>query len=332
MIAPACQHTTTKRFGRDRNGNQRFRCLLCGKTWLEPRVKPIGDMRIDQDTAVKALEMLLEGASLRSTERLSSLAHATVLRLLELAGTRAQYYWLTAMRSLPARNVEADEIWGFVGCKEKTRLRQHRRGDCGDAYTFLVIERDSKLILAWHVGRREPEDTRWFSDKLRIATSGRFQLTTDGFKPYVAAIVESFSGKIDFAQLVKIYGKPRGVAASPDTRYSPAEISGIRKRERCGHPDMDQVCTSHVERGNLSIRMGVRRMTRLTNAFSKKWENHEAALALWFLYYNFCRPHATLSKAPEGQKGQPKTPAMAAGLADHVWSLTELLTQLATHS
>ncbi len=192
--------------------------------------------------------------------------------------------------------------------------------DCGDAYTFLAIERDTKLILAWHVGRREPEDTAWFSEKLRIATTGRFQLSTDGFKPYCTAIPEAFSGNIDFAQLVKIYGRPRDAKA--ETRYSPAEISGIRKHEMWGHPDMDQVCTSHVERGNLSIRMGVRRMTRLTNAFSKKWENHEAHLAIWFLYYNFCRVHATLRT----------TPAVAAGLTDHVWSISELLTVLATQS
>ena len=320
MIAPSCQHDQSKRYGHDRKGNQRFRCILCGKTWLEPRVKPIGDMRIDHDKALHCLEMLLEGVSLRSAERLTGLAHNTVLRLLELVGTRAQYYWLTAMRGLPASNVQADECWGFVAMKEKTRLQKHRSGDCGDAYTFLAIERDTKLILAWHVGRRDPQDTAWFSEKLRAATSSRFQLTTDGFKPYCTAIPEAFRGQIDFAQLVKIYGKPQGATA--ETRYSPAEISGIKKREMWGHPNMDAVCTSHVERSNLSVRMGVRRMTRLTNAFSKKWENHEAHLAIWFLYYNFCRRHATLKA----------TPAMAAGLADHVWSLAELLNQLATQS
>jgi IS1 family transposase len=230
---------------------------------------------------------------------------------------------------LPASHVEADEVWGFVGCKEKTRLKKHLGGDCGDAYTFLAIERDTKLILAWHVGRREPEDTAWFAEKLRVATSGRFQLTTDGFKPYCTAIPGAFSGHIDFARLVKIYGKPRG--ANADTRYSPADITGIKKRAAWGNPDMSQVCTSHVERSNLSIRMGVRRMTRLTNAFSKKWENHEYMLALWFLHYNYCRSHATLPKAPKGQKGHPTTPAMEAGLTDRVWSLAELLGTLATH-
>ena len=332
MIAPipsTCQHEQTKRFGHDRKGSQRFRCLLCGKTWLEPRVRPIGDMRIDPEKALQCLEMLLEGVSLRSAERLTGLAHGTVLRLLELAGIRAQYYWLTAMRNLPASDVQADEVFGFVAMKEKTRLRKHCSKDCGDAYCFLAIERDTKLILTWHVGRREPEDTQWFAEKLRTATSGRFQLSTDGFKPYCTAIPEAFSGNIDFAQLIKIYGKPRGATA--DTRYSPAEITGIRKKNRWGNPDMSKVCTSHIERSNLSLRMGVRRMTRLTNAFSKKWENHEAHLALWFLHYNFCRIHATLSKGQNGEKGQPTTPAMAAGLTDHVWSLAELLTQLATH-
>lgn len=179
------------------------------------------------------------------------------------------------------------------------------------------MECDSKLILAWHVGKREPEDTAWFSEKLRAATTGRFQLSTDGFKPYCTAIPEAFGGNIDFAQLIKRYGKQ---PESGNGRYSPPAIIGIRKREMWGRPNMDAVCTSHVERGNLSIRMGIRRMTRLTNAFSKKWENHEAHLAIWLLFYNFCKVHGTLKS----------TPAMAAGLTDHVWSISELLIELAT--
>lgn len=286
-------------------------------------------MRIDHEKAVQALGMLLEGVSIRATVRLTGVAKGTILRLLELVGTRAQYYWTMAMRNLPASHVQADECWGFVYAKEKTCVKKHLSPDCGDAWTYIALERDAKLVLAWHVGRRDPRDAQWFSEKLRVATSGRFQLTTDGFKPYCTAIPEAFSGNIDFAQLIKIYGKPRGQNA--ETRYSPAEITGIRKREMWGHPDMGQVSTSFVERKNLSMRMGVRRMTRLTNAFSKKWENHEAHLALWFLYYNFCRPHTTLSKGKDDQPRMPRTPAMVAGLADHVWSLVELLDQLATH-
>jgi IS1 family transposase len=288
-------------------------------------------MRIDPKKALQVIEMLMEGVSIRSAVRLTGIAKGTILRLLELVGDRAQYYWTMAMKNLPAANVQVDETWGFVYAKEKTCLRKHLGTDCGDAYTFLAIERDSKLILAWHVGRRDPQDTAWFSEKLRNNTMGRFQLTTDGFKPYCTAIPEAFMGKIDFAQLIKTYGKPTGERKA-EARYSPAEITGIRKREMWGNPDMNAVSTSHIERQNLNIRMGVRRMTRLTNAFSKKWENHEAHLALWFLYYNFCRPHATLSKGEKkGERGTPKTPGMEAGLTDHVWSLEELLNTLATH-
>jgi IS1 family transposase len=151
--------------------------------------------------------MLLEGVSIRSTVRLTGVSRGAILRLLELVGHRSQYYWTVAMRSLPASNVQADETWGFVFCKEKTAVRKHLGPECGDAYTFLAIERDTKLVLAYHVGRRDPQDTAWFAEKLRVATAGRFQLTTDGFKPYCTAIPEAFSGNIDFAQLVKIYGK-----------------------------------------------------------------------------------------------------------------------------
>ena len=210
MIATSCQHNQTKKFGRDRNGNQRFRCVLCGKTWIEDRVRPIGDMRIDFDKAVQVLEMLLEGVSIRSTVRVTGIAKGTILRLLELVGTRAQYYWLMRMRDLPAENVQADEVWGYVYAKEKTCLRKHLGPDCGDAYCFVGLERDTKMVLAWHVGKREPEDTLWFSEKLRRGTAGRFQLSTDGFKPYCTAIPEAFQGHIDFAQLIKIYGKVKG--------------------------------------------------------------------------------------------------------------------------
>jgi IS1 family transposase len=272
--------------------------------------------------------MLLEGVSIRSTVRLTHVAKGTILSLLEVVGQRAQRFWTLAMRNMPASNVEVDEVWGYVYAKEKTCVEKRIGPCCGDAYTFFAIERDTKLILTWHLGRRDQTDTIVFADKLRTATSGRFQLTTDGFQPYARVIPEAFSGNVDFAQLIKQYGKPKDTKA--ETRYSPAAITGIRKIEVWGRPDMNQACTSHIERSNLSVRMGVRRMTRLTNAFSKKWENHEYHLALYFLYYNFCRAHMTLSKATDDSKGRPTTPAMAAGLTDHVWTLAELLNQLAT--
>jgi IS1 family transposase len=275
-------------------------------------------MRIDEAKALQVLKMLLEGVSIRSTVRLTHVAKGTILNLLELVGRRAMTYWQTKMQNLPAANVECDEVWGFIGCKEKTRLTRKYSEEYGDVYTFTGIERTTKLLLAWHAGRRTPTDTVLFSEKLRYATAGRVQLTTDGYAPYKIAMPDAFHGQVDFTQLVKIYGKQADGTAG---RYSPAEITNIRKHVVCGHPDEELACTSHIERHNLSIRMAVRRMTRLTNAFSKKRENHEYHLALYFLYYNFCRKHMTLKE----------TPAMAAGLTDHAWTLAELLNQLATH-
>lgn len=270
------------------------------------------------DKGVVALKMLLDGSSIRAIERIVGINRNTILRLLELVGERCYYYWVTCMKSLPAENVQCDEVWGFVYAKAKTCQRKDLKGDVGDAYCFLGIQRDTKLVLAWHVGRRQPEDTAWFTDKLRQGTSGRFQVSTDGFKPYCTALPESFHGNIDFAQLVKIYGKQQ---KGTEGRYSPLEITGIRKREMWGKPEMDAVCTRHVERQNLNIRMGGRRMTRLTNAFNKKRENHEYHLAFYLLWYNYCRAHMTLKT----------TPAVKAKLTDHIWTLEELLETLATH-
>jgi len=317
VIVSACKHDTFKKHGHDRHGNQRFRCLLCGTTWIPAQPKPFGDMRIDKTKAVLALRMLLEGNSIRSVERLTGIHRDTILGLLEVLGKRALRYWETKMQNLPAMDVECDETWGFVGCKEKTRLRKHYGEGYGDCYTFLAIERTNKLILAWHVGRRTPLDTVQFADKLRLALAGRCQITTDGYKPYTTIIPEVFGGQIDFAQLIKIYGNQ---GKETEGRYSPGEIIDLKMHSVCGYPLPHLVCTSHIERQNLSIRMAVRRMTRLTNAHSKKWANHEYHLALYFLYYNFCRVHMTLKT----------TPAVNAGLTDQTWSLEKLLIELAT--
>lgn len=183
--------------------------------------------------------------------------------------------------------------------------------DRGDAYCFVAIERTSKLILAWHLGRRTAEDTEAFTEKLDYATTGRFQLTTDGFAAYPDAVPYSLGTRVDFAQLVKVYAAPR----DPDERYSPASVVNAVPVPRWGDPDPQSICTSHVERQNLTMRMQLRRLTRLTNAFSKKWENLKAALAVYFTHYNFVRVHSTLRI----------TPGMQAGLSDHVWSWGELL-------
>ncbi len=319
MIAPACTHEGTKRHGRDRHGNQRLRCKLCGKTWVESR-RLLGDMRIPLDRAVFCLRLLLEGNSIRSVERLTYTHRDTIMKLVVLVGERCQAFMEKAIHKTPVNDVQADEIWGFVGCKKKTADRLGYGEEVGDAYCYTAIERDTKVLLTWHLGKRTPNSTHEFARKLKNATSGRFQLTTDGYGPYREAMILALGGRLDFAQLQKVYAAVKGNAAS--VRYSPGDIIDTKIQVVSGHPDDSRICTSHAERHNLTIRTQVRRMTRLTNAFSKKWENHEAALALFFAYYNFCRVHGTLKS----------TPAVAAGLTDHTWSVKELLERIATHS
>jgi transposase-like protein/IS1 family transposase len=305
-----------KRNGKDRKGNQRFQCLACKKTFIEPYEKPLDDMRLSLEKALMVLRLLVEGNSIRSSERISGVEKKTILSLLLLVGQKCERLFDERIKNISVKHVQCDEIWGFVSMKEKTKKRQGRNdeNDLGDAYCFVAMEQNTKLILAWHLGRRSAADTVIFTEKLADATANHnFQISTDGFTPYRDAVVYSLGAKkVDFAQLIKQYGKP----VDDDHRYSPAEVIGVNKLAIYGEPDMDAVCTSHIERQNLTIRMGMRRMTRLTNAFSKKWFNLRAAYSLHFTFYNFCRIHKTLRV----------TPAMEAGLTDHVWSLEELLT------
>lgn len=312
MQCPACQ-TEARRFGKDRNGNQRFQCQACRKTFSDRPARPLGEMRLPLDKAVMVIKLLTEGCSVRSTVRLSGVAKATVLALLAVVGEKCADLMAQRFVGLPVNDVQVDEVWGFVGMKEKTKkLKSIESDDLGDAYCFVGIERTSKLIMAWHLGKRGSLDTHEFMDNLNKATTGRFQLTTDGWRSYPEAVTLQLDREVDFAQLVKQFGKEPG----PTGRYSPPEVVGVESYCCTGTPDPKRVCTSHVERQNLTIRMQTRRMTRLTNAFSKKWANHWAALAIHFAQYNFCRVHGTLKQ----------TPAMAAGLTDHPWSILELLT------
>jgi IS1 family transposase len=204
-----------------------------------------------------------------------------------------------------------DEIWGFVGKKEGHKSDDDG-AELGDAYCFIGMERSTKLVLAYHLGKRTAKATDAFIGKLAYATSrDRCQLTSDGFKPYVTAVKLILRDRVDFAQLVKVYGAPR----DGEQRYSPAEVVDSVPCEIMGRPVRDRICTSHIERQNLSVRMGMRRMTRLTNGFSKKWKNLQAAYSLWFAYYNFCRIHKTLRV----------TPAMESGLAKSPWAINQLL-------
>ncbi len=312
MTCHSCR-STCKRFGRHRNGLQRFRCKQCNKTYTEEHERPLDEMRLPLDKAVNVLQLLLEGTSVRSAERITGVYRNTILRLLILAGDRCNRLMSERISKVPVEDVQVDEIWGFVFKKEGHKWNHEKDVyEIGDAYCFVGIERNTKLVLAYHLGKRDPESTVRFIAKLGHATSNeRYQLTSDGFRPYIPAVRMLLSSRVHFAQLVKVYATSR----DGEQKYSPGEVVDAIPMKILGNPDSDRICTSHVERANLSIRMGMRRMTRLTNGFSKKWANLEAAYALWFAYYNFCRRHQTLRV----------TPAMESGLTDHIWTLEELI-------
>lgn len=311
MVCHNCQ-TEAKKHGTSRQGIQRFRCRACNKTFIEPQTKPLDTMRLPVEKAISVLCLLVEGCSVRSIERVTGVHRDTILDLLVLVGARCERFLESRIRNVAVKDVQADEIWGFVAMKEKTKKAKDIEDDnIGDAYCFIAIERETKLVLAWHLGRRSAEDTMAFTEKLNDATQGRFQLTTDGFKAYMYAVSYSLGTRVDFAQLVKVYAGSR----EGEQRYSPAEVQGTIRQIQIGDPAYHRICTSHIERQNLNVRMAMRRMTRLTNGFSRKWENLKAAYALYFAYYNFCRVHSTLRV----------TPAMESGLTNHVWSIAELL-------
>jgi IS1 family transposase len=260
-----------------------------------------------------ALQLLLEGTSVRSAERITGAHRDTILDLMVRAGERCERFLEDRIQNVAVRDVQADEIWAYVKMKEKEKVRRDIEDDrLGDAYTFVGIERHTKLVLCWHLGRRSYDDTFAFTEKLYRATGTHWQLTTDGFKAYQNAVIHSLGARdVDFAQLVKVYAHP----SADDHTYSPPTVINSVPVEIYGNPDPDRICTSHVERSNLTMRMQMRRFTRLTNGFSKKWENLKAMLALFFAYYNFGRIHSTIRV----------TPAMEAGLTDHIWELKELL-------
>lgn len=302
------------RFGKHRNGLQRFRCAQCRKTFTEDHTRLFGSMTVPEDKALLAIQLLIEGTSIRSTERITQLHRDTILRLLVLAGERCVSLMDHKMRNLQCKRIQADEIWSFIGKKQR-HVRVEDADELGDAWIFVAIDAESKLIPAYAVGRRDRETTYRFLANLRdrIAEEHRFQITTDGFHFYRRGVEDVFAGQADFAQLIKLYGDHGQHDAAG--RYSPAPMIETIIKIRDGRPDLRHISTSYVERQNLTIRMAIRRFTRLTNAFSKKLDNHKAACALHFAYYNFCRIHKTLRV----------TPAMEAGLTDHIWTLRELL-------
>jgi len=270
-------------------------------------------MRISIDKAETILKLMLEGMSIRSIQRITGAHQKTILDLLVIAGEKCERIMNAKIKGIAVKDVEADEIWGFVQFKNRHKLhKQISDPHVGDAYTFVGIERNTKLVLAWHLGQRDIVDTEAFTEKLNYATSGHFQLTTDGWRPYESAVAYSLGVRVDFAMLIKVYGKQD---VEGERKYSPPEVVETMTKTIIGDPDPRRICTSIVERSNLSIRTSVRRLTRLTNAFSKKWSNLYAMMSLYFCWYNFCRVHSSIRC----------TPAMESGITGHVWTLRELL-------
>jgi IS1 family transposase len=262
---------------------------------------------------VQVIAALVEGVSINATCRLTGVSKHTVLKLLKDLGCACAEYHNAAVRNLKVRRVQCDEIWAFVYSKDKN-VPKDKRGTFGfgDVWTWTGIDADSKLIISYLLGNRGAGAAHAFMQDMASRISSKIQLTTDGHRVYADAVEGAFGGDIDYAMLVKIFGTS---GDSPESRYSPATCIGCRTGVLSGTPDPKHISTSYVERQNLSMRMGMRRFTRLTNGFSKKVENHGHAVALYFMHYNFVRVHKTLRV----------TPAMEAGLTDHVWTLEELL-------
>ena len=271
------------------------------------------------------IRALSEGNSIRATCRLTGAAKGTVTRLLVELGAACRSYQDRHLRNLPTKRVQCDEIWSYVGAKQK-QVDAGAKGE-GDVWTWTAMDADSKLMISWLVGPREYHAARAIMHDLHGRLANRVQLTTDGLAWYRPAVEKAFRwGGADFAQLVKVYA----AGSEVEGRYSPAVCIAAEKRWVMGNPDENHVSTSFVERSNLTMRMGMRRFTRLTNAFSKKVENHVAAVDIHMMHYNFCRPHTTLTQAHP--RRYPTTPAMASGVADHVWSVEEVCGLLGTAS
>ena len=265
----------------------------------------------------QVIKQICEGSSIRTTVRLTGVAKNTIVKLLREMGSVCAQFHDKTLRNLPCKRIQCDEIWSFCYAKDKN-VPEEKRGTFGfgDVWTWTAIDPDTKLIASWAVGRRDAGTAYEFMHDLATRLANRVQLTTDGHRAYLQAVEDAFGANIDCAMLIKMYGGDD----QPDTKYSPAECIGTREIKINGDPKPANISTSHVERHNLTMRMSMRRFARLTNAFSKKLENHVAMLCLYFVYYNFCRVHQTLRV----------TPAMEAGIADHVWDVEELVALLPT--
>ena len=314
MVCHLCRAATAKKHGRTREGHQRYRCRTCRKTFSERPARPLGDMRVPVEKARAIVQLLCEGNNIRSIGRFTGCHAATILKVLVQVGEGCERLLAEQVRAVEVKDVQADEIWTYVRCKEKTRERRRIADpEAGDTYCFVGLERHTKMVLAFHVGRRDAWNTHDFMGKLAKATAGKLQLTTDGFGPYPNAVEYHLGARADYAVLLKEYANAGGEEAR---RYAPPRLLSTEKIAVSGQPEKHRVCTSHVERSNWTIRGHLRRFTRLSNGFSRKRANLRAAAALYFVYYNFCLRHSTIRM----------TPAIKAGIARKPWTVAELVT------
>jgi IS1 family transposase len=267
--------------------------------------------RLSTAQRVQIVSALVEGNSVRSTCRMIGIAKGTVLSLLADMGKVCADYHNEHVRNVKAKRIQCDEIWSFCYGKDKNVSEEKKAAGAGSLWTWTALDANSKLIVSYLCGGRDAAWARSFMKDVAARLTTRVQITTDGHKAYLEAVEGAFGMDVDYALLIKLYGNP----AQPDTRYSPGVCIGTESVQVIGNPDPAHISTSYVERQNLTMRMSMRRFTRLTNGFSKKVENHEHMLAIYFLYYNFCRVHQTIRV----------TPAMEAGLASHVWTIEEMV-------
>lgn len=274
--------------------------------------------KLSNEKRVQIVKSLVEGNSLRSISRMVGVSINTVTKLLENVGAACLTYQDEHLVNLHLNKIQCDEIWSFVYAKEKNVPEEHQgEFGYGDVWTWTAIDAETKLVPCWMVGKRNADDALMFIQDLESRLANRVQLTTDGHKAYLEAIDMAFGGEVDYAMLIKLYGNPNGTSA--ERRYSSGDCVGTKKKAIIGKPNADDVSTSYVERQNLTMRMSMRRFTRLTNGFSKKVENHVYALALHFMYYNFARPHKSLATP------YFRSPAMAADISDHIWKVEEII-------
>jgi IS1 family transposase len=284
---------------------------MLDRTRIRVYIKIMNKMTREQRTQI--LHLLCEGSSVRAVSRITGSAKNAILKLMADAGKACAAYHDEHVVNLKSRRVQVDEVWSFVYAKEKNVAKAKAAPeDAGDAWTWTALDADSKLLLAYFVGDRDSESASTFMDNVASRLANRVQLTSDGHKAYLEAVEGAFGAAVDYAQLVKMFG------ASPESskgRYSPAECTGIKKTRIEGDPDPKHISTSYIERSNLTVRMHNRRFTRLTNGFSKKLENHAYSVALFAMYYNFCKIHKTLRV----------TPAMEAGVSDRIWDVVDIV-------